>query len=123
MLTIIHGDDTQKSRDHLNQIRAHTTNREIRSLEGRSLEEHALIQALQSQSMFGGDLSIFIDRLFGSLGKKTKQIAQYATILTQASTQVDIIVWEDRELSAGTLKLLAPKAAVHLFKMPVVLFC
>lgn len=122
MLTILHGDDTEQSRAELNHLRGATKGKEIRQIDGKSLDLNGLTQALQSQSMFGGDLLVIVERLFVSLGRKTKAIGEYAMLLVQGSNTVDIVIWEDKELSPGTIKSFGTKASVRLFKTPVVIF-
>jgi DNA polymerase III delta subunit len=122
MLTILHGDDTEKSRAQLNSLRQSSDGKEIRHIDGKSLDLNGLTQALQSGSMFGGDLLVIVERFFVTLGRKIKQIGAYAVLLSEASSSTDIIVWEDKELSPGTLKGFGPKASIRLFKTPVVIF-
>lgn len=121
MLTIIHGDNIEASRAELNRLRDRATGKEIRQIEGKSLDLNGLTQALQSQSMFGGDFLVIVERLFAFLSRKTKQIGEYAKLLSEANN-TDVIVWEEKELSPGTIKSFGPKASIRLFKTPVIIF-
>lgn len=119
MITLLHGDDVESSRRELNRIRDSAQGKEIRRLDGRGLTDTALIQALESGSMFGGDTLVIVENLFGKLGKKQKLAATFAGIINQSPT--DVILWEDKEVGATVTKSL-DNAKIQLFKTPIALF-
>ncbi len=121
MITLLHGDHIELSRNELNRLKAAATGKEIRVLDGRSIDQANLTQALESHSLFGGDTVIFIESLFGKLGKKTKLIEALAKILVASSSSSDIVLWEDKEVGVTVLKNLE-KVDVRLFKMPTIIF-
>ena len=121
MITFLHGDNIEVSRAEFNRIKAATKGKEIRSLDGRTLDAAALTQAVESTSLFGGDTMIFIENLFGKLGRKTKLIESLAAILTKSADTVDIVLWEDKEMGVTVIKSLG-KADVKLFKIPSIIF-
>ncbi len=122
MLTILHGDHIEASRPELLRLVAEAKGQDVRRLEGKSLEPAALTQALESSSLFGGDVLVVIENLFSKLGKKLKMAQEYAAILARTPQDTNVIVWEEKELSATVLKSLSPHARLKLFKTPVVLF-
>jgi DNA polymerase III delta subunit len=122
MLTILHGDNTEESRAELVKLVAAAKGRDMRRLEGKNLEPASLAQALESSSLFGGNVCVVVENLFSKVGKKQKLAQEYAAILTRAPAETQIIVWEEKELSATALKTLAPKAHAQLFKTPSVIF-
>ena len=61
MITLIHGDDIELSRTEFNRLKALAKGREIRVLDGRTVDESNLTQALESSSMFGTETAIFIE--------------------------------------------------------------
>ncbi|OGG28886.1 hypothetical protein A2971_03045 [Candidatus Gottesmanbacteria bacterium RIFCSPLOWO2_01_FULL_46_21] len=116
MIILLHGDDTVSSRNELHRLKA---GREVRQLDGRGLTDTALTQALESGSMFGDDILVIVENLFGKLGKKQKLIARLAEIIKKSPA--DVIVWEDKEVGVTVTKSLG-SANVQLFKTPISLF-
>jgi hypothetical protein len=119
MITLIHGNFVESSRKEFVRLKADAKAKDVRVLDGRTLDPAALIQALESRSLFGGDTIIFIENLFGRLGRKQKLIESLAAIMNTSSN--DIILWEDKEVGATVLKNL-PQAKVSSFKVPAVIF-
>ena len=127
MIILLHGDQTEASRAEYIHLKDAAKQKEV--LDGKTLDETGLIQAVESQSMFsakggpasgwGGDKTVFIDNLFGKLGRKIKLIEKLATIIRESA--VDVVLWEDKEVGATVIKSLG-KVDVKLFKMPGVLF-
>jgi DNA polymerase III delta subunit len=122
MITLIHGDFINASRNELNRIRSGFTGREIRHLDGIAIDEAKLIQALQSSSMFGGDTAIIIENLFGKLGRKIKLIEKLAKIIASSSDNAEIIVWENKEVGKTVVSSLGPHTKVLIYKIPPVIF-
>lgn len=120
MITLLHGDNVESSRSELVRLRAAVKNKEVRVFDGKDLTPQMLVQAVESSSLFGGDVVVVIENLFSKLGKKPKQANQYATILLRADT--DIIIWEEKEIGAATVKLLGSKANIVPFKLPTLIF-
>ena len=116
MITLLHGDDTATSRNELQRLKA---GREIRQLDGRGLTDTMLTQALESDSLFGGDTLVVIENLFSKLGKKPKLIATLAEIIKRS--RADVIIWEDKEVGITITKNLG-NPSVRLFKIPISLF-
>ena len=119
MITLIHGDDIETSRNELTRLKDQAKTKEIRVLDGRSIDESSLTQALQSSSMFGEDTAIFIENLFGKLGRKIKLIETLAKILMNSTA--DVVIWENKEVSPSVVKSI-PKANVKLYKLPSIIF-
>ena len=119
MITLLHGDNTEASRAVFSQMKETAVGKEIRVLDGRTLDETKLTQALESSSMFGGDTVVFIENLFGKLGRKQKLIESLSAIIKGSSA--DVVLWEDKEVGVTVTKSLG-QADVRLFKTPVVLF-
>lgn len=121
MITLLHGDLIDASRTDLNRLKATFSGKDIRILDGRSIDETTLTQALESQSLYGTDTVVIIEQLFGKLGKKVKIITALASILVRAGSATDIILWEDKEVSATVIKSLG-SPTVRLFKTSQLLF-
>jgi len=120
MITLIHGDNIEASRKELNRLKVASVGQEIRSIDGRNLDDGMLMQAVESSSLFSGGTLVVIEHLFGKIGKQTKRVATYASILTKAN-DMDIILWEDKELGASIVKQLVG-ATNRLFAIPAKIF-
>lgn len=119
MITLLHGNYSESSRKEFIRLKEQAKDKDIRVLDGRTIDPASLTQATESNSMLGGDTAVFIENLFGKLGRKTKLIEQLSKIINESS--VDIILWEDKEMNTAVLKSL-PKAKIVLFKIPSVIF-
>lgn len=122
MLTLLHGDNTEASRAELVRLRTSAKDKEVRILDGKKVDTLGLTQALESSSLFGNDLLIVIENLLGSFGKKTKNADAVIATLLQASTSVDVILWEDKEVSKTMLDRLGKSATIKVFSIPVIIF-
>ena len=121
MITLLHGDYIEASRIEFNRLRDLNRGREMRLLDGKALEDSELLQSLQSSSLFGGDVIVFIERLFGKIGKQPKRIEALCLMLTSQSS-VDVVIWEDKEIGASVIKHLGAGSRNQLFKLPVIIF-
>lgn len=119
MITLIHGNYIESSRKEFLRLKHEAQAKDTRTLDSRTLDPAALTQAIESNSMFGGDTVVFIENLFSKLGRKQKLIESLAAIINTSSA--DIILWEDKEVGATVLKNL-PKAKVIYFKIPSIIF-
>lgn len=122
MITLLHGDNVESSRNELMRLKEQAIGIEIRILDGRSINETNFTQALEANSLFSGSTLVIIENLFGKLGKKQKLITSLSAIITRSSTATDIILWEDREVSITVIKSLGSGVKVQLFKTPISLF-
>ena len=81
MITLLHGNYPEASRKEYIRVKTEAKGKEIRVLDGKSLDPAALTQALESNSLFGGDTIVFIENLFGKLGRKVKLIESLSAII------------------------------------------
>lgn len=122
MITVLHGDNSVASRNELASRIAAAKSRELRRFDGTSfLDETALIQAVESHSLFGETPLIVIERLFSKMTRQPKKIALYSDILARSAKEADILLWEDKPLPLSITKLFPPSSFV-LFSHPVLLF-
>lgn len=119
MITLLHGDSPEASRAVWNEMKSAAVGKEIRVLDGRSIDAAKLTQALESTSMFGSDTVVFIENLFGKLGRKQKLIESLAAIIRGSTA--DVVLWEDKEVGVTVTKSLG-KADIRLFKTPTIIF-
>lgn len=122
MLYILHGDNIVASRGRLNQIRELAKDKEVREVNGKNCDLTSLTQSLTSNSLYGTETLIVIDNLISKLGRKTSLITQYAKIINGRSDDASIVLWEEKELSATSLKNFTGQVKAELYKLPVVLW-
>jgi hypothetical protein len=123
MIYLFHGDNIELSRAEYNQIKIKMSDKNIRILPGKALDLALITQALESQSLFGGETVVFIDNLFSPIGKKIKLIQQYAQIIKDASeNNLDIVLWEEKEMGKTVMTGLGNHIVNRLFKLPVLIF-
>lgn len=122
MLHLIHGDDVEKTRHTLSSIKSNTKNKEIREVDGKHLDENMLVQSLESPSLFGGDICIIIERYLTYAKKREKSYSRIVDRIVRASSEYDVILYEEKEIDTSTIQKLGKYANVTLHKTPVVLF-
>ncbi len=122
MLTLIHGDHLTASRSKLTELKAAAQDKELRELPGKKLDPNALVQALESSSMFGGDTLVIIEGFISNAKKREKLFGTLLAQILAASKHTDIILYEDKEVEKGTLAKIGTNARTFLFKLPTVIF-
>lgn len=122
MIILLHGDHIEQSRQELTTLKQQAKGKEVRTLEGRTLDAPTLTQALESTSLFGGHTLVIIENLIRYNTKKTKLLDQLAHIISSNAKTVDILIWEDKVLSDAQIKRFGKDIQTRLFKTPVVLF-
>ncbi len=118
MITLIHGDDIEKSRSHLQTLLG--KEKEIVRMDGRSGELTDIATAVGSASLLGRSRVVILENVIGQLTKKPSKLDAVIGVLAGAPSEANIIVWEAKELSKGITKKLGAKE--FLFTMPAVLF-
>lgn len=122
MITLIHGDNTVLSRSQLQkEIASRTTaGKRLVSVTAAEVSIASLTNLLQPTSLFGDPSALIIERLFKMRSKNT--LSAVLTILTTQS-ETDIVLWEDGNVSATNLKLLAGATPTVLaFKTSLIVF-
>lgn len=122
MLTIIHGDDTEKSYNELCRIKESLREKEVRMLDGKHLTSAELTQSLQSSSLFGKDVCIIIERLLSSVNKKTTLYTQLVKIISESMGNADIVLYEAKELDKTTLGKFGQDVRIQVFMIPRIIF-
>ncbi len=122
MIVLLHGDHIEASRKELARLISENEGKEIRRLDGKTLDQTILTQALESGSLFAGDTWIVIENLFGKIGKKIKLIEQLATKIKNAADTSNIVLWEEKEIGKTVITTLGNRITIKLFKTPAVIF-
>lgn len=118
MLTLIHGDNPELSRNKLVELKHGY--KEVRELNGKKLDVTELAQALSSSSLFGNDVVVVIEGFLTNAKKREKAFAEILTTILDATS--DVILYEGKEIDKATAGKLGSGAKQLLFKIPVVLF-
>src|SRR3989338_1262010 len=120
MLTLIHGDDTARSRMALQEEKLKYTGSEVIVLNGGQISISELTLATESNSLFSTPKLIIIENILkGPLSKEKKEIIEHISSENQMHT---IIIWEDRKIEAGPIKKYFSKAKLMSFDFPAQLF-
>lgn len=120
MKLLLHGDNQVASRKRLDELinQAKSSGQEIIRLNGANLTETDLRQALETQSLFGGEKTVVIERLSARLRSKEKDTLLK---LVEQETKTSIVMWETNLLTAAHLKKLA-SFKPETFKTPATIF-
>lgn len=113
MTILIHGDDTEKSRNHLLELKKKYP--DALHLEGKTLQTADLIQALEGGLLFGEEKLIVVENL---LKNKDEQIFVYL----KKNTFSNLVLWEGKEIGKRDQALLGGKVEVFAYKLPVLVF-
>lgn len=108
---IFHGDNHPASRQALNQAIKTEQGREVIKLDGSKINDTDLHQALESQSLFGQEKLVVIDKF------PTKLI----DILAGYQGKTPVFIWHDKALTPAQLKKLG-NFKPQLFKIPATVF-
>jgi len=117
MITIIHGDDTAKSRKFFFDEKERYKDSVL--LDGEKITLTDLTQIFEGGGLFSEMKTVFIEQFFNRK-KKKEEFALFATYLQKQSSNT-IFLWEGKELDRGALASF--KTAVpRVFKLPQTLF-
>ena len=118
MITIIHGDSIDESREYFLKIRA--TFQNILSLGGQNIIKEDLINFFSGGNLFFEEKNLAIENLL-SENKTGKNLDELIAILNEHERKSNIILWEGKEVSQKNLSLF-PKASIEIFKIPKLIF-
>ena len=118
MITIIHGDSMDESRNYFFDFKKSFPN--ITSLSGISLTTDELMNLFQGDNLFFEDKNIAIEN-FLSKNKPSKALDEIIEILNKNSKNANIILWEEKEIGKKTLDKF-PKAQIQVFRIPKLIF-
>jgi hypothetical protein len=120
MITILHGSHTEASRSDLMRRKNESRKSDIRTIDGKTADDTAITQALESTSLFGSEVLVILERVFQNRTKTPKRIQSLAKILAGCGS-TDVIIWEEKELTPSVLNAI-PGADVRLFAIPPQIF-
>jgi len=106
MITLLHGDHIEASRNELNRIKNEAREKDIRQLDGQSIDEVTLLQSLESGSLFGTETFVIVERLFSKLGRQQKKIEELCKkIVAYSSKKITPSVTGEMELIANEFQV------------------
>ena len=118
MITIIHGDSINESREYF--LKKKTEFQNLVSLDGQNISEGDLINFFSGNNLFYDEKNLAIENLL-SKNKAGKNLDRLIMMLNEHEKKSNIIVWEEKEVSQKNLNLF-PKAQIQIFKIPKLIF-
>lgn len=118
MITIIHGDSTEESRNYFFDLKKSLPN--LVSVSGVNIDENELSNFFQGGSLFFEDKNIAIEN-FLSKNKPGKAFDNIIEIINSNNKATNIILWEEKEIGQKILNKF-PKAQNQIFKIPNQIF-
>jgi DNA polymerase III delta subunit len=119
MITIIHGDDTSKSRNYYLELRQ--KQKDFLSFDGGKITITDLVQNIEGSGLFGNSKTIFLEDFLTKSKKADKSAKEILTFIIKNSQNSNFIFWESREISKGNL-FIFKNAVVKIFKLPKNIF-
>lgn len=121
MITLLHGDNIEESRNAFVLLKNKSKDRELRDLSPAISDFTLLRQGLESHSFFGTDFLVVFENAITHFGRKEKSLGEFLEIIFE-NKSVDMLFFEGKEISKGTLQKFGPETRIQMFKLPVVLF-
>lgn len=119
MVTIIHGDDTAKSRAYFQELKQKEKN-SISFIEGKfSLTD--LFQNIEGSGLFGETNTFFIENLFTDSRKTDKGFKEILKFISDHSDSFKFVFWEPKEISKRDCSIFK-NAEISIFKLPKNIF-
>lgn len=122
MIYFLHGDSQLLSRQKLEDLvnQAKKRQREIIRIDGKSTSLTEIKQALESQSLFGGEKLVVLEGLL--VKQKSKEKDEIINYLKTNDFSCGLIIWEPKEISSSITKKLPKNWQIFVFKTPAVIF-
>lgn len=118
MITLIHGENIAISRKHFIELRDNTS--DALTIDGSSLTQLTLAQALQGQGLFAEQKDIFIEE-FLTKRKQSKETDVLIAYIFAHQKDHNITFWESKDLTMRQLKMFS-QSSVRKFDFPKILF-
>ncbi|OGD62629.1 hypothetical protein A2160_04940 [Candidatus Beckwithbacteria bacterium RBG_13_42_9] len=122
MIYFLHGDNLVASRNFLKSLidQAKNKSQEIIRLDGNTIKIEEVIQALDSNSLFGNTRLVVIEGLFSR--PKSEAQKQILTYLHARQDNAELVLWEKKEIGKILQRHLPHKTVIQVFKTPALLF-
>lgn len=122
MKLLLHGDNQVQSRQHLSQLITSLKSKgaEIVRLDGLKLSLEDLIQATESQSLFGQTKAVVIERLFANPSKNLLKHS-CSQLSGDLPSSHHYFIWENKRLTPSQIKKVSRFDSKE-FKAPALIF-
>ena len=117
MITLIHGDDSAKSREDF--LKRKEKFPDLTILDGNTIDVTTLTQHLSSGGFFAENNTLFIENLFQK--RKDEEAGVFGELLQKYEKTQDIFLWEGKEVGKKIQTALGKPTPI-LFKLPQTLF-
>ena len=122
MMTILHGDDVEKSRQEFIRLLNARSSDDVRRIDGKTIDKTQLLQALESSSLFGEKLLVVIESFLTHAGKKSKQKDDIVSLLISHCKETDLLLYETKSLSKSVTGALSAYGSLREFTFPKYMF-
>jgi len=122
MLYLIHGDHIEASYNKLAELKNAAGSKEVREVNGKRLDLNMLIQALESSSLFGGDVLVVLEGFISNAKKREKAFGITLERIVTAAQVIDVILYEEKEIEKTTVAKLGNAVQIFMNKLPVIIF-
>lgn len=118
MITIIHGDNLTKIREHFLEVKSSMKNPTM--LEGENITLENLAEFFSGNNLFFEEKNLIIENLL-SKNKKGKNLDEIVNLLNKNSRETDILLREEKEVSKKATDQFL-KAKIYEYKIPKIIF-
>lgn len=118
MITILHGNDTAKSRLYYVEDKLKSQNPIV--IFGKSINYDFLFQTLEGSQLFSNTQSIYIENFFSEIKPNTNEFKKIVEYIN-GKKETEILLWEEKELSKSQLAAFKNSKPI-LFNYPQLLF-
>lgn len=119
MITIIHGDDISRSREHFQELKLKQKSSLL--FDGNKITITDLVQNIDGSGLFDANETIFIEDLLGKRKKTDKDVKEILNFIAKNSKKSTFVLWESKEILKGSLGLFKD-ATIKLYKLPKNIF-
>lgn len=118
MITIIHGDDIENSRNYLNTLKQSLVNLNI--LDGDGLIYDTFFQTLSNSQLFTEDITTIVENFFSKNKVGNEDYKKIANFIN-SEKKLNLIFWESQELTKSQQSLIK-NSTLKLFSYPKNIF-
>lgn len=118
MILIVHGSDSEKSRNYFFQEKKKLDN--VILLSAESVNIDSLFNASENKNFFEKSTTIIIENFFSKVKSNSTSFKEIASFINKSKT-INIIFWENSEISKSALAAFS-KADIKNFALPQNLF-
>lgn len=119
MITIIHGDNIEESRNYFIDLKKKQKN--AVSFDGGKITITDLVQNIEGSSLFGDTKTIFIEEFLTKRKKTDKEVKEIFNFIIKNQKEFIFILWESKEILKRETSLFK-NPTINFFKLPKNIF-